>query len=260
MLSPQQLLDKLDISLPKWPQMLVWGEAVTPDQAQDIILRTDHFLTSLYEHSGGNNHQWNRWARETLGLTWVNRVLADEPEATRWRLQSAVQEHLNKALGVVETGYVHNTWASSSYVHGPYGWAHPDGTIGFCDSIGKWPSVREVLDEWALVANAFPYLSLKATLMSEPPWDVDDEPSDAESVPLVTFAVANGQAEILAERVLPPVAPPRRSITHRCRQLFTPGREQGLSDAWIVEYGKRLEPLLVAAVKAARASLATAPS
>ena len=31
----------LDVGLPKWPQMIVWGESITTEQAYDIIMRTD---------------------------------------------------------------------------------------------------------------------------------------------------------------------------------------------------------------------------
>jgi hypothetical protein len=48
-------------SLPKWPQMIVTGKPVTVENAKDIIFRTDSFLTSSDEFSGGNNKEFNDW-------------------------------------------------------------------------------------------------------------------------------------------------------------------------------------------------------
>jgi hypothetical protein len=56
-----------DIILTKWPQMIVWGDPVTIDQAKNIILRTDSFITSMSNYSGGNNHNWNKRIKSILG-------------------------------------------------------------------------------------------------------------------------------------------------------------------------------------------------
>lgn len=58
----------LNLGLPKWPQMIVTGQSVTVDQAKNIILRTDSFLTDPYKWSGGNNHKFNTKYREMAGL------------------------------------------------------------------------------------------------------------------------------------------------------------------------------------------------
>jgi len=221
--------------LPKWPAMAVWGAPVTVDQAKDIILRTDSFLTSIGPYSGGNNKLWGAWARTTLGF----QHLAVDEAPGNWHRQGAVQQKLRAALGFVETEYVHNTWAASSYVYGPYGWCHPSGTIWYEDNIGKYPSAREVFEEWQALAKAFPYLDLTVTLFS-------GESADDESNPVVSFRVQEGHVAILDF----PIVPSQRSVpvrdTHALlRELVTNrSREQGLADQWIVDYSEVIRPLV----------------
>jgi hypothetical protein len=213
------------LALPKWPQMLVWGQRVTPQQAQDIILRTDEFLTSLYQYSGGNNHRWNSWARSVLGYDPF--IVGDHKE-----LQWEVQRLLRERIGFVETSYVHNTWASSSYIYGPYGWCHPDGTIWYGDNIGKYPSAREVFEEWQLLASTFPYLDLTVTLMS-------NEHCEDDAEPVVSFRVQNGQVNILDYPDMPKEEMPSgavRDIQDAIAGFASPTREQGLPSEWIHQY------------------------
>lgn len=226
----QATLEFLDnLNLPKWPQMLVWGEPVTVEQAKDIIFRTDPFLTSLSDMYGGNNHRWNEWARRVLGFDAFT-------ESRDYAFLNRLTELFHETLGVVSTEYVHNNWASCSYVHGPHGWCHPNGTISFGDNIGKWPGALEVFKDWQAIAQAFPYLALKATLMSE-----EHDVEEAVSVPLVTFEVRNGEVSVCASPEMPPVykMPPPRDFSMSALSLLNSAREQGLNDAWIGELSVR---------------------
>lgn len=240
------------VSLPKWPQMLVWGTPVNAAQAAEIILRTDPFLTTVNKYSGGNNQKWNQWAREELGLSLVNKFLAEHLEMTigeQIGFESAVQQHINEAVGVVLTEYVGNDWASCAFIYGPHGWLHPDGTIGYIDNVGKWPEAEAVYNDWVLLAKAFPYLELHATLMSEEASEHDT------SYPLVTFIVANGQVHVAQEAFAPADAfMPVRKIKSINASDFFCGREQGLPDSAIKEYGKILKPIVQKAVEIASES------
>lgn len=161
------------IELPKWPQMIVTGKSVTVEQAKDIILRTDEFFTSTYEFAGGNNHDFNAAYRKKAGLI----ESADFPYAK-----------LHKTLGIVRTSYVFNSWGSCNYIGGPHGWCHPDGTIGFYDNIGKWPSLEDVQRDWKLLAEAFPYIDLHVTLMSGEACE--------DRYPLINLRVVSGKVHI----------------------------------------------------------------
>jgi hypothetical protein len=229
----------LNVDLPKWPQMLVWGAPVSEARAKDVILRTDRFLSDLSEYAGGNNHRWNAWARNELGIgETVNKLLRSHngEQKVDWQLQYAVQSRFQELLGCVSTEYVHNNWASCSFIFGPHGWMHPNGAVSFIDNVGKWPSVSEVLDDWKALARAFSYLDLHATLMS-------GESCEEDARPVVTIRVLDGKASLLAP-LMPDQPVRRRDIGKVLPGFLTPGREQGLPDAWIREFGEITRPLL----------------
>lgn len=193
-----QTMDLLARGLPKWPQMLTTGAPVTADQAREIIRRTDRFLV---EGHGGNDVDWGRKMAKRLRVPyfhdWLNSKAVEDLHAywamaDRWRV----------AWGAVRTQYVRNCWLSSSYIHG---WCWPDGTIVFTGNVGKWPSVGDVLDDWRMLAEAFPFLTLAATLMG-------GEDCEDNRQPVVTILVEDGAAS-LAEGSLQhherfPKAPP----------------------------------------------------
>ncbi|MGL6228576.1 MAG: hypothetical protein ACRC3J_05105 [Culicoidibacterales bacterium] len=165
----------LKINLPKWPQMIVTGVDVTKEQAREIILRTDSFLTNACEWCGGNNHEFNQQYRSLVGLTGLD-YKDNEP--------------IMKALNVIDCNYVYNRWASSSFIYGPAGWCSQEGKIAFFHNVGKWPTVEEVLDDWILISAAFPFLDLNVTLMN-------GESCDETKTPLVNIRVVNGTAELM---------------------------------------------------------------
>lgn len=225
-------------SLPKWPQMLVTGRPVTVEQAQEIIFRTDDFLTNASEYSGGNCHEFNRYYREIAGLDQL-RVERQYPEGHTYRVTDWDRMYqLRNSLGIVHTSYVRNNWASSSFIGGPHGWCHPDGTISFSDNVGKWPSIEEILDDWTGLAQAFPYLDLHVTLMS-------GESCDDDSEPVINIRVLNGQA-----RPESPDDSVHRGLSAPSTQdtiaAFIAGikagssREIGLPDSWYEKFANQV--------------------
>jgi hypothetical protein len=233
-MSEQELLN---VGLPKWPQMYVWGKSVTVDQAKDIILRTDSFLTDIYEHSGGNNHRWNEWARTTLGYQQI--LDAHKGTDAGWRIPYEVSNKVREEIGYISTEYVHNTWASSSFIYGPYGWCHPDGMIWYQDNVGKWPSTEDIHQEWVDLAAAFQYLDLTATLMS-------GEGCEDDTKPLVSFRVKDGKCAVIQPIMPEAYAMRPRDIGSAVAMIASGfnGREQGLPDEWVVEYGERIRPMV----------------
>lgn len=223
------------IYLPKWPQMLVWSKAVTVEQAKDIILRTDRFFTDVTNFPDGSNRKWIDWAQTERGF----RHLAIASGRDSFARQTDAQEELHKGLNTVQTTYAHNSWASSSFVHGPYGWCPPDGTLWFEHNVGKDPCAREVFEEWQALATAFPFLGLTVTLMSGARLDDD-------KTPLVSFRVVEGAMHLLADPAVPDVRPvpsfneARRFATHE--EELAAGN--GLDDQWIRDYGKTTRALL----------------
>lgn len=171
-------LEHLD--LPKWPQMLVTGASVTEDQAFNILLRTDPFLTDASEYSGGNHRVFNQWYRDRSGLSSLRKIDGSlQP--------NALLKEKCHCLDTLE--YTMNHFASSSFVYGPHGWCSPTGRIFFEDNVGKWPSATTLLTEWTTIAECFPFLNINVTLMS-------GEHYDDNIYPLVNFHVNNGQCVV----------------------------------------------------------------
>lgn len=156
--APSELLN---LGLPKWPQMLVSGESVSPAQALEIIRRTDSFFHSSF--GGGNARQFNQRVREIVGMPPYPHD-ADGP--IDWDQHERDAEAFRTRWGVIETEYVYNSWVSNAFIGGPTGWCCPDGTITFHHNVGKWPSLVDIVSEWDRIATAFLFLNLDVVLMS----------------------------------------------------------------------------------------------
>lgn len=233
--------------LPKWPKLLMSGKPVDQGLAKNIIFRTDRFL-SHPTGFGGNNHRWEKWARKALGynLLWKDPDGDDRWDNRREDIDTCTIAHVfGERMAVVETEYVHNTWASAAYIFGPYGWMHPDGQIGYVDNVGKWPSVSEVIEDLGKIQNAWPSLEITATLF--------DGEGVEDAKPVVTLLIRPGhgiQATLEHEKHHYPMPTIKRSMDDLTFLLGTeplhggPGREQGLPDAWIEELGKITKPII----------------
>ena len=182
--------DLSTIDLPKWPQMLVTGVPVTPEQAKEIIRRTDVFFVHAY---GGNNKNYiNRIAVE-LGIPMRKASWSRPYENVQEIDTSKFFDEWTTTWGAISTNYVKNDWIGSSYIYGPYGWCHLDGTIGFVDNIGKWPSVSEVVEDWQTLLKEFPFLDVGVTIM-------DREHCEEFLEPLVSIVVKDGKVEVVSPR------------------------------------------------------------
>lgn len=206
-----------NISLPKWPQMIVTGKSVTIEQAKDIIFRTDSFLISTSKYEGGNNKQFNQSYREVSGLNKLD---------GKWDILQKLKEE----LGCVETTYVTNDWASCCFIFGPHGWCHPNGKIKYIDNVGKWPSPEELIEDWTKLATAFPYLDLNVTLMS-------GESSEDDIQPVFNIRVVNGTVTIEE----PNLSVHENTCLKRDFSQFSLDRkEQGLPLDWILEFAAKV--------------------
>lgn len=138
---------------PKWPALLVEGDRVTKDQAAEIIVRTfpRYFIT--------NDRSWEKLVRKKFGLPAV-RESSSMPVFEQ-------EEKAFDALGMLRLNYLHNDWIMSAWVGGPHGWVDWNGRVFTANyNIGKGPSPGDVRREWDAIAKAFPFLKLKAQLMS----------------------------------------------------------------------------------------------
>ena len=188
--------DLTSAKLPKWPQMLVTGTTLPAEQALEIIRRTDCFFCGC----SGNDRNFISKARKLCYMPICpsrNSPAYRNPDGTEnleefYKDIHAFSDRENEwreAWGIVSSEYITNDWISCPFTDGPYGWCHPDGTIGFTSNVGKWPSVDEIYNEWYTVAQTFPFVELEVTLMS-------DEEGCGGS-PIVSFLIRNGRVEII---------------------------------------------------------------
>ena len=200
--------------LTKWPRLLVTGEPVTREQANQILIRTDDWYMTV------NDRAWedvvNQIARE-YGMpkepqrgsniaVWTDHYQA----VSAWR----------NALGILELDYLDNRRIASSWIGGPHGWCDWDGRIGCSNyNIGKWPSVEEVTEDWTAIAAAFPYLDLHAQLVTD----------EGEGEVAATWAVRDGKAALVEPvgRIAEIPADDVEAMVFGL--LYTESRERGVS-------------------------------
>lgn len=167
----------LNIQLPKWPACLVKGKPVTPEQAEEIIIRTDDFRFST------NDRKWKKELIESLSIPYTDAY----PYYNRNDM-----DYMRKKFNILELEYLSTERIASSYIYGPNGWIDWDGNIYQTNkNIGKWATVGEVFDEWSLIAEAFPYLELTCQLCN-------NEYCEKESplIPLIQFDIKNGKVDM----------------------------------------------------------------
>lgn len=128
-------MDEYDTGVRR-PYYRMRGKSVTPEQARDIIRRTDEFVGDL---------------------TWC----------LREQRQIEGREILKKG-DFVGTMNFNQWWFARNHMPTHFGWSHPNGLIG-CNAITqRWPNFRELLTELLRWKVAFPYLDLTIAVSG---WD-----------------------------------------------------------------------------------------
>lgn len=229
-----------NLALPKWPQLYFTGKPLEEAQAKEIIFATDRFLTSLCS-SGGNNHHWEKAVARRMGVAEYHRnySLPAEQSMKFWAFERAWRREAKS----LSTEYVHNTWAASCYIGGPYGWCHPTGKILYSDNIGKWPNVTEVFSDLSAIAKAWPFLEAAATLMNGEHCEM--------TTPVITFIIKDGvvTAKEPGEKYLADHYSAERGADPTLSFIanFNKGnREQGLPQEWVDEYADRVAAFIKA--------------
>jgi hypothetical protein len=180
---------ELDISLPKWPAIVVYGDRVTELQATEIIVRTDlHFPDFSY---AGNDMN----IRDTLNDLFKIPKYPSRDQSKEGFIKEFAD--YNKKIKKIESyykkinlEYLYTQNIVSAYVRGPCGWVDWQGNINYHGhNIGKWPSVDAVLAEWNMIAAAFPYLNLTCILFNK-------EACEEGCEPVIQFRIKDGKASI----------------------------------------------------------------
>jgi hypothetical protein len=141
------------MTLSKWPRLLVVGTPVTEEQANEILIRTAN-LWLLHV----NDRAWNETVADVLRFE-PGRLGFWTPES----LRAAAEE-----LRCLDLQWLYTSRISSSWIGGPHGWCNWDGTVGCANyNIGKHPEVEDVTADWQRIAETFPYLDLRAQLVTD---------------------------------------------------------------------------------------------
>lgn len=191
-LFPQLPKEMADLGLPKWPQIMIVGDNVTEEQALDIILRTDKFITGISESISRRFEPLREMIQKHSGMDSIVKAANKKKkeldhEGIGFFLQYHAQKHIRDALGFCAMGCIHNTWAASSYLHGAYGFCSPEGKIFYCDnSRGSYPSTQSYYEDLISLAKAFPYLRFKTSMYGGEHCD------DNEVKCVISFVVENG--------------------------------------------------------------------
>lgn len=178
--------EAFNIGLPKWPQCVINGEKITEEQALEIIRRTDRFFGRL---GGGNNHEFDEKARKICRKPDIEDFKDGNEFNEAWAKYIEAREEFVSKWQLIDTEYIHNSWISCPWIGGYHGWCHPDGTIAFCNNIGKWPEVEDVYKDLCILGEHFPFLNLTCTLMN------GEEDFATES--LVTMKLENGEVSFI---------------------------------------------------------------
>ena len=242
--------------LPKWPAAFVTGKSVTPQQAKDIIFRTDTSLQSPSEYGFGNDERFAKICTALFGWDplikaendWyeIHKMAPEQKAAEMERLLPAkysydrlydVRDAWKAKLGIVSTEYVNNSWLASAYIGGPHGWCSPQGNIhSDGHNYGKWPSVEDIVKDWAALQAAFPYLDLACTLYS-------GEQCQEDSVPVCTIHVKNGtvavtEPDMAAHDRNPTMGVEHDSVSHIMGIMRgNYAGEHGWPASWVEEFG-----------------------
>jgi len=151
--------------LGKWPAMVVLGDKITEEQANEVLIRT--MAREYFDMT--NDHEWAATVREIFGKEddYSLRNATFEERLALMRRNDALLDE----LGILRLEYLYNSRIASSYIGGPHGWLDWNGNISGNKpyNIGKWPDEGSILDEWTLIAETFPFLSLTAQYYSESP-------------------------------------------------------------------------------------------
>ena len=253
--------------LPKWPGVFVTGKSVTPEQAKDIIFRTDTSIHRPSDFMGGNDRRFQEYCMNEFGWKpyidlqndmWASLNDGPKKEENLKRRERAealldahgvegglwqISEKWADEMQIVYTEYVYNSHLSSAYIGGPTGWVSINGNISVDGhNYGKWPSVEAIVKDWTNLVTAFPYLDVVCSLFN-------GESCEDHTIPVCTIVIRNGKVT---------VCEPDLSLHDRNKEVRAEGvvtaemlnliaglqsgrytHEQGWPKAWIEEFAAK---------------------
>jgi hypothetical protein len=138
---------KIEDYLPKWTGMICMGDPVTPEQALEVIIRTDNY------------NFYNEYYRDVQLLNLIKktytRCLPIEDQISDQTLDI---EKFNHMFGILPIHYLNNHMLYHST--GLHGWMKKDGTIKTSSyNIGKRPTKKDLVEEVQIIIDSFPFIN-----------------------------------------------------------------------------------------------------
>lgn len=202
----------LSQGLPKWPALIVWGKPVTEKQGWEILIKTcDLGYLSTNDSS---------FKKQIHGIIYDVDSGFEIDEEWDWNKLSHENGKVRLKTGNIYEGlaYLGNSQICSSFVGGAHGWCDWNGHIGANNyNIGKWPECDEVLNDWKLIAKAFPFLDLTCQLLS-------GETCEDDLSAVIQYRVKDGKVKVSKPNNVK-IYPKDLDITH----FMTEGWERGCS-------------------------------
>ncbi len=187
--------DNFYIDLGKWPHLVIHGQKVTEEQAKEFIIRTDKFWFS--PKYAGNDYKRIRKYMDDSGLTALEEFTDKLPSVlNRIYVHDYVINEIKEMLGHIELEFLNTHFACTSYIGGPFGIVHPDGTVHFKSNIGRYPSLEKIQKELVSLATNFSFLNFEGSLFTE-------SCSDHMEYLGCSFKVKNGNVEFVEEQLCP---------------------------------------------------------
>lgn len=132
------------MALGKYPLMIVKGPAVTFDQADEILIRTNNWTLD------SQNGEWSDTVYQACGIPMGTLNLPHPRDI----------EDFAKKHGGLGLEHCHNERIMTRNPLGPRGWCNWDGEIKFELPItnGSWPEFADLVADWTVIAATFPFL------------------------------------------------------------------------------------------------------
>lgn len=206
--------------LTKWPRLIVVGDPVTREQANDILIRTNQWAFFSTNDTGWE-HAVEAAAAECLGRPIEPNPAPDVDSERRIAMMRAHWQRLRdwrERVGVLNLHYLENAQVMSSWMGGPHGWCDWDGRIGCSNyNIGKWPSKDDITEDLTAIAAAWPFLRMHVQVVA----------NEGEGDLLATWAVQDGKAAPVEPIGL--IDQPNDDVEAMALGFLNPHRERGVS-------------------------------
>lgn len=128
------------------PYYRMRGKNITFEQAKEIIRRTDNYFRGHLQPRSSS------FDAEVLKI---------------FKIDNDMILYLLEGKDYIGCLNFDSWWFDEHHFSSFYGWCHPDGTIGTSAITQKYPTMKELVEEWTEKARAFPFLDLTIAMTED---------------------------------------------------------------------------------------------